>query len=602
MGTLRLLESAQPQAPDTDTRSIGEAHRRSPLEMPDSYASTAFADLLDRSYHAWLGRWTGGLSPAGLSRAYFDWASHLALSPGKRFQLQHKAAKKMLRYMRFLGASTLDPESYHSAIEPLPQDKRFRGEAWQSAPFNLLANAFLLQQQWWHNATTGVPGVSKHNERIVSFATRQVLDIFSPANVPFLNPEVIKAAADEGGQNFVRGARNFMDDFESLFQGQPNNRTTKYQPGENVAITQGSVIYANDLMELIHYKPAHKHVTAEPVLIVPAWIMKYYILDLEPDTSMVRYLVDQGHDVYIISWKNPGPGERDVGFEDYMKLGVLAALNEVGADQVHAAGYCLGGTLMAAVAAWMAREQDDRLASLTLLAGQVDFSEAGELTLFIGESQVSFLEDIMWEQGYLDAGQMAGAFQLLRSNDLIWSRLVRDYLMGDRSAPNALIAWNADSTRMPYKMHSEYLRGFFLENRLSAGKFLIDDRPVSLSDIRVPIFALGTEYDHVAPWRSVYKLHLFSDTDVTFALASGGHNGGVVAHLGRDDCYHRILTTAALAQYRGPDRWTDEADLIQGSWWPSWSDWLKNNSSGTRPALKMEKGLAPAPGTYVHER
>lgn len=596
------MESTQSQAAEIDSSSEAEAYRRSPLEMPDSCASTAFSALLDRSYHAWLGRWTGGLSLAGLSRAYFDWAAHLALSPGKQMQLQHKAAKKTLRYMRFLGACAIDPEHRHCAIEPLPQDKRFREEAWQLPPYNIIANAFLLQQQWWHNATTGVPGVSKHNENIVSFATRQVLDIVSPTNIPLLNPEVIKATAEEGGQNFVRGARNFMDDLESLVQGQPKTKETNYLPGETVAITPGSVVYANGLMELIHYKSTQKQVNAEPLLIVPAWIMKYYILDLEPDTSLVQYLVDQGQDVYIISWKNPGPEDRDTGFANYMNLGVLAALDAIGAPKVHAAGYCLGGTLMATVAAWMAREGDDRLTSLTLLAGQVDFSEAGELTLFIGESQVSFLEDIMWEQGYLDANQMAGAFQLLRSNDLIWSRLVRDYLIGDRSLPNALMAWNADATRMPFKMHSEYLRGFFLENQLTAGKFLIDGRPVSVSDIRVPIFALGTEHDHVAPWRSVYKLHLFSDTDITFALASGGHNGGVVAHLGRDDSYHRVLTTPALAHYRGPDRWTEEADLIQGSWWPSWSDWLKKHSSGRRPALKVEKTLAQAPGRYVHQR
>jgi polyhydroxyalkanoate synthase len=315
----------------------------------------------------------------------------------------------------------------------------------------------LLNQQWWHNVTHEVPGVTPHHEDVVSFATRQFLDLFSPSNFPFSNPEVIKRTAETGGANFIQGFQNWVEDVRRVAAGQPPAGSENFQVGGDVAVTPGKVVYRDDLAELIQYAPATETVLAEPVLIVPAWIMKYYILDLSPQNSLIRYLVGQGHTVFCISWRNPGAEDRNLTMADYRSyvMAALAAVNAIVPDRkIHATGYCLGGTLLAITAAAMARASDDRLATVTLLAAQTDFTEPGELALFIDHSQVHYLESMMWNRGYLSADQMAGAFQLLRSNDLVWSRLVRDYLMGERAPMTDLMAWNADSTRMPYQMHS----------------------------------------------------------------------------------------------------------------------------------------------------
>jgi polyhydroxyalkanoate synthase len=340
------------------------------------------------------------------------------------------------------------------------------------------------------------------------------------------------------------------------------------------------------------------------VLVVPAWIMKYYILDLSPGNSLVRHLVAQGFTVFMVSWANPGPESRDLGLEDYRALGVMAAIDAVAAAMpgrgIHAIGYCLGGTLLAIVAATMARDGDARLRSVALLAAQVDFSEAGELMLFVNESQLTFLEDLMWEQGFLDARQMAGAFQMLRSSDLVWSRGVRHYLMGERGAMTDLMAWNADATRMPYRMHTEYLRQLFLDNDLAEGRYRCAGRPVALSDIRLPVFAVGTRRDHVAPWRSVHKIHLLADADVTFVLADGGHNAGIVAPPGQAEVGYNVLARPAHAPYADPDTWLAEAPRREGSWWGELVGWLAARSGRpVAPPRLASPGLGDAPGTHV---
>ena len=575
----------------------------------DSYAVTSFADIFDRSRHAMAARFTMGLSPAALTEAYLDWATHLAFAPGKQLQLIDKATRKAVRFVNHAGQNVLAGGKAQPCIDPLPHDRRFAGIEWQRWPYNLMYQAFLLHQQWWHNATTEIRGVTKQHENMVEFISRQALDMFSPSYFLLTNPEALQQTLRKGGMNLLRGLRNLTEDWERNVSGKKPTGTENFAVGRDVAATPGKIVYRNRLIELIQYAPATAQVRPEPVLIVPAWIMKYYILDLSPQNSLVKYLTEQGFTVFMISWMNPGPDDRDLGLDDYRRLGVMAALDAVGAivpsQNVHSVGYCLGGTLLSIAAAAMARDGDERLKSITLLAAQADFTEAGELMLFINESQVAFLEDMMWEQGFLDSTQMAGTFQMLRSADLVWSHMIRDYLMGERSPVIDLMAWNADATRLPYRMHSEYLRRLFLNNDLAEGRYTVAGKPIALTDIHAPIFAVGTVRDHVAPWKSTYKINLLTDTDVTYLLTSGGHNAGIVSEPGHDGHGFQIMTKKSDDRYVDPETYLAEAPRKNGSWWPEWTAWLVVHSGV--PAHPPSMGtpaadLSPncdAPGTYV---
>lgn len=603
-GALRPANDPDPPAPAHEHCRVAAADAvRS--DDRDSITLSALADLTDRSLHAATARFTGGLSSAALAQAYWDWATHLAQAPGKRLQLVDKAARNAVRLGNYVRRSIVEGASARPCIEPLPQDHRFDSEEWRKWPFNGIYQAFLLQQQWWHKATTGLRGVCRHHEDMVAFASRQLLDTVAPSNFPLTNPEVLKRTLQTGGLNLLRGAQNLLEDWERALAGKPPVGTENFLVGRDVATAPGKVVYRNRLIELIQYAPATSEVRPEPIVIVPAWIMKYYILDLSPHNSLVRYLTAQGFTVFMISWKNPGPEDRDLGIEDYLTLAVTSALDVVGRivpeRRVHAVGYCLGGTLLAIAAAAMARDGDDRIATLTLLAAQTDFTEAGELLLFTDESQVAFLEDMMWEQGFLDSRQMAGAFEMLRSNDLVWSRLVRDYLLGERQPMIDLMAWNADATRMPYRMHAQYLRKLFLNNDLAEGRFVAGGKPAALADIRVPIFAVGTERDHVAPWRSTYKINLQVEADVTYLLTSGGHNAGIVSEPGHRRRSFRVNTKNQ--RYLDPEQFLIQATRKDGSWWPEWIAWLSQRSgSRTAPPPIGAPGTAPfadAPGAYV---
>lgn len=565
---------------------------------------------IDRALRAAIGRASGGLSLTSLSAAYADWFIHLLGSPGKQQQLIEKAWRKSVLLASWMAASARD--HCEPCICPLPQDRRFSDPSWQRWPHNAMYQAFLLGQQWWHVATTGVAGVTPHHEQVVEFATRQIWDIASPANYVATNPEVLRQTVSEGGMNLLRGAQNWWEDMTRRALAQPPSGTESFAVGENLAVTPGKVVLRNPLIELIQYTPTTSQVHPEPILIVPAWIMKYYILDLSAHNSLVKYLVDQGHTVFMISWKNPDANDRDLGLADYLALGVHAALDAVAAivpdTKVHACGYCLGGTLLAAAGAGMARDGDERLASITLLAAQTDFQDPGELSLFIDDSQVTLLEDMMWDQGYLSSSQMAGAFQLLNSQDLIWSRLVRNYLLGRRIRMTDLMAWNADATRMPYRMHSEYLRGLFLNNDLAEGRFQVRGKPVALADVRVPFFVVGTTHDHVAPWPSIFKIHLLTDPEVIFVLTKGGHNAGIVSEPGHPGRSYQLLERAPGARFRPPEEWGAVAPFHEGSWWTAWHEWLSQHSSAcVAPPVTgaPEKGypaLDDAPGRYVHVR
>jgi polyhydroxyalkanoate synthase len=565
------------------------------------------ARIVDHAFHGIIAEASFGVSPMAIGSAYADWALHLALSPGKQLQLLGKATRKLARFSAIAASSALSPHAPDS-IEPLPQDQRFKAEEWRSWPFHLVSQGFLLQQQWWHNAMTGVSGVTKQHENVVDFTTRQILDMWSPSNFVFSNPVVLRQTVETKGANLVNGFLNLIEDWSRFQRNTKPVGADAFKLGRDVAATPGKVVYRNRLIELIQFAPMTNKVRPEPILFVPAWIMKYYILDLSPGNSLVRYLVAEGYTVFMISWRNPTEQDRDLGMEDYRELGIMSAFDAVSAicsqHKIHAVGYCLGGTLLSVAAAAMARDDDDRLQSLTLFAAQVDFTEAGELTLFINESQVTFLEELMRSQGYLGGGQMAGAFQLLRSNDLIWSKAVHEYLMGKRDPMNDLMAWNADATRLPYRMHSQYLRRLFLDNDLAEGRYEAGGRAVALTDIRAPIFALGTETDHVAPWRSAFKIGLLTDAEVTFVLTSGGHNAGVVSEPGHKGRHYRIRTTGAMDSYLDPDSWFAQTAPQEGSWWPQWAAWLaaRSGEAAEPPGFNEVKVLCGAPGTYVFQR
>ncbi|HAJ11640.1 MAG TPA: poly-beta-hydroxybutyrate polymerase [Comamonadaceae bacterium] len=575
-------------------------------------APVSMAERLDPALHAALARCVASLSHASALMAASDWAMHLAASPGHCMDLAHLALRQgqeMASYAQARLAAGPDREARH-AVEPPVQDRRFADPAWQQWPFNLMHQSFVLTEQWWAAATHGVWGVEKHHEDMVAFAARQFLDVFSPGNQLLTNPVVLQRTVEQGGANLVRGALNLLEDARRQAAGAPPAGTEQFVVGRDVGITPGKVVLKNRLMELIQYAPTTKTVHPEPILIVPAWIMKYYILDLSPNNSLIKYLVDNGHTVFCISWKNPGAEDRDLGMDDYLDLGFRAALNAVNAivphRKVHAAGYCLGGTLLAIAAAAMARDSDDRLASMTMFAAQTDFTEPGELGLFIDDSQISLLEAQMAQTGYLTAAQMAGAFQMLRSYDLLWSRLVNEYLLGDRPAMNDLMAWNADATRMPARMHSQYLRRLFLNDDLSEGRYPVDGKPVTLSDITLPAFMVGTVTDHVAPWRSVFKLQQLSPSETTFVLTSGGHNAGIVSPPGHPHRHFQMQTRPAGGNFVPPDDWLAAAPQTTGSWWPAWLAWLQARSGAPAKPPRMGAAnfppLGDAPGTYVLEK
>jgi len=537
--------------------------------------------------------------------ALADWWLHLAAAPGRQAELARLAFGQGARAVQALAGATV--------IEPAPQDRRFADPAWQAPPWHALSQCFLLQQQWWQQACSGVPGVGRHHEQMVAFAARQWLDMLSPSNFVLTNPVVRQRTLREGGRNLLRGLAQVTQD--ALHEGadRPPPGAEAFEPGRQVALTPGRVVLRNRLVELIQYAPATPRVQAEPVLLVPAWIMKYYVLDLSPANSLVKFLVDQGFTVFALSWKNPDPGDRDLGMDDYARLGVLDALQAIEAivpgAAVHACGYCLGGTLLSTVAAWLARHAPGRLKSVTLLAAQTDFAEPGELALFIDEDQVERLAQSMRLRGTLDKRQLAGAFQLLRSNDLVWSRRVRELLLGERPPMTDLMAWNADGTRLPCRMHLEYLRGFYLHNALARGEWRVEGEPVHLMDLHVPVFSVATLQDHVAPWRSVFRLQSLCDADQTFVLTAGGHNVGIVNPPGDARASYRLRHLPPGAPRLGPDDWLAATPVSAGSWWTAWADWLVRHSSRRRvvppplgDAASGHPALDDAPGRYVHQR
>jgi len=490
-----------------------------------------------------------------------------------------------------------------------PRDKRFKHPEWsENAIFNFVKDSYLVAAGSILSAIREVKGMDEASARKVDFYTRQFVDALSPSNFVATNPEVLTATLQSGGQNLLRGLENLLADLE---RGNGRLAITMtdmkaFRLGENIATTPGRIVYQNELMQLIQYTPSTREVRRRPLLIVPPWINKFYVLDLQPKNSFIKWAVDQGHTVFAISWVNPDEKLAEKGFENYMLEGPLAALDAIesatGERSVNAIGYCLGGTLLASTLAYSAAKGDDRITSATYFATLIDFTEVGDMAVFIDEEQLAPLERRMRERGYLEAQDMATTFNMLRANDLIWSFVVSNYLLGKEQMPVDLLFWNSDSTRMPAAMHSFYLRKMYHDNLLAKpGGITLADTPIDLSKVRTPSFILATREDHIAPWKSTYAATRMYSGTIKFVLSDAGHMAGVISPPGT-----KYGHWANDNLPPSPDEWFADATSHQGSWWPVWDEWVTLFDEGRVPAREPGSGELPnienAPGSYVRVR
>lgn len=490
-------------------------------------------------------------------------------------------------------------------VESDPADKRFKAEAWhKDALFGFIRQSYLLTARWLLQLVEqNSSGLEPMAARKLQFFTKQFIDAMSPTNFAMTNPDVLKATLESGGQNLVRGMRNLLEDIK---RGHPTTTDENaFKLGENIATTKGQVIFRNRLMEVIHYAPAGKKTHETPLLIVAPWINKYYILDLRADNSFVKWCVDQGHAVFMVSWANPDATLRDVGFEDYMKEGIIAALEAVlkqtKAKSANVVGYCIGGTLLSMTLAWLkAKKKDGMVKSATFLTTLIDFENSGDLKLFVDEEQLALLHQKMSKQGFMDAETMKITFNMLRANDLIWSFVVNNYLLGREPFRFDLLYWNSDSTNLPAKMHEYYLRHMYLNNDLAKPeKLKFAGVNLDIGTIKTPAYFLSTREDHIAPWKATYAGAKMFAGPVNFTLAGSGHIAGVVNHPAAKK--YNYWTNAKLP--KKPDAWLEKASAHEGSWWPHWNEWLAQYAGKMVDAVAPENGplkpLAPAPGTYV---
>ena len=492
------------------------------------------------------------------------------------------------------------------AVQPARDDKRFKDEAWaENVVFDFFKQAYLLTSRQIQDMVEQVPGLDAHTARKLRFYTRQLVDAMSPSNFALTNPEVVKATIESKGENLVRGFGNLLEDLERN-QGRFSVKMTDFSAfrlGENIANTPGKVVYQNRLLQLIQYSPTTEKVREKPLLIVPPWINKYYILDLKPQNSFVKWLVDQGNTVFLISWVNPDESLADLSFDDYVIEGLLGAVDAIeaatGEKKINALGYCIGGTLLATTLAYMAPKRDKRIASATFLTSLLDFSDVGDLSVFIDEDQLQLMEEHMSHHGYFDGQHMAVAFSMLRENDLIWSFAIRNYLLGREPMPFDLLYWNSDPTRMPRAMHSFYLRNMYQYNRLrDPGGIKVGKTAIDLRKIQTPAFFLSTREDHIAPWKSTYEGAKLLGGPVNFVLGGSGHVAGVVNPPAAEK--YGYWSNPALPE--SADEWLAGAAQGNGSWWLEWDRWLAGFAGSEVKARKPKEGIEDAPGSYVKVR
>ena len=544
--------------------------------------------------------------PLNIGSAFAELTTQMMQNPAKLVEAQMELWQQYYTLwhnttLRMLG------EDSEPVVTPQKGDRRFRDEAWENNElFDFIKQSYLLSSQWMQNLVHEVDGLDEKTAQKVEFYTRQFVDAISPTNFLMTNPEVLRTTIETGGENLLKGLQNLLSDLERG-KGKLQIRMTDldaFKIGENVATTEGSVIGRTPLMELLQYKPSTDQVAKRPLMIVPPWINKYYILDLRPENSFIKWAVDQGHTVFVLSWVNPDSKLAEKSFEDYAKEGILAALDMIeqatGENEINAIGYCLGGTLLSSTLAYMAKVGDERIKSATFFTTLTDFEKPGELSVFVDDEQIESLERNMSKEGYLDGRDMSMSFNMLRANDLIWSFVVSNYMLGKDPFPFDLLYWNSDSTRMPKAMHSFYLRNMYNKNLLrEPGGISILDEPIDLRDIKIPVYFLSTREDHIAPWQATYAGTQLMSGQVKFVLSASGHIAGVVTPpAAKKYCYWTYNRTPA-----NPDDWMAKATQHEGSWWTDWQNWISRRSGGKVPARKEGDGklkvLGPAPGEYV---
>ena len=586
------------------------------FKIPDPEAiGRTMADVAERSQRIvgdWLKRQAEGDKGAdvtNIGRAFMEMTMRLMADPAQLLRAQIGFWQDTMTLWQNTTRRVMGLDST-PVIETPGTDRRFKDRAWaDNEIFDFIKQSYLLSARYVQDVVTKVDGLEPKTAQKVDFYTRQFIDAMSPSNFMLTNPEVLRKTVETGGENLLKGLNNLLGDLE---RGKGKLRirmtdTDAFKVGDNIGVSPGKVVFQNDLMQLIQYAPATDMVLKRPLLIAPPWINKFYILDLRPRNSFVRWAVSQGHTVFVISWVNPDEKLAEKNFEDYMREGFLAALAAIeaatGEREVNAIGYCLGGTLLASTLAYMAVKGDDRIKTATFFVTMMDFQEAGELGVFIDEEQLKALEEKMNKRGYLEGSEMATTFNMLRANDLIWSFVVSNYLLGNDPFPFDLLYWNADSTRMPAKMHSFYLRNMYQSNLLAQpGGISLRGVPIDLGNIRTPAYFLSTREDHIAPWKSTYRGTQLLGGSKRFVLAASGHIAGVVNPPEGGKYNHWINEDLPP----DPDGWLAGATELAGSWWPDWHRWILAHDKAQVPARVPGDGkLSPiedAPGTYVQVR
>ncbi len=550
---------------------------------------------------------TSMIAPLGAAQAFTEMAAHWMKEPEKLLKYQIDFFNDYMALMHY-GTQQLLGEKQEPLYKPAAKDNRFKDDAWHHHPlFDFLKQYYLFTSQWVDKMVNATTGMDKKDKQKVDFYTRQFLDAISPSNFLMTNPVALKETMETNGQSIVKGMQNLLEDIERSGAGALNVLSADlkaFEIGKNIASTAGKVVFQNDLMQLIHYAPLTAQQYARPVLVMPAWINKYYILDLQPKNSLVKWLLEQGYSVFMISWVNPDKRHAKKSFEDYMSEGPLAALDAIekvtGQKDVTAMGYCLGGTLLACTLAYMKAKKDTRIKAATFLTTMIDFGDVGDLGVFIDEDQISAMEARMGELGYLDGKEMAITFSMLRANDMIWSFVVNNYLLGKDPFPFDLLYWNADATRLPAAMHSFYLRNMYLKNILkNPGGITLKGVKIDVGTIDIPTYFLSTREDHIAPWKTTFAaMKLLAKSDVRFVLSGSGHVGGVVNPPEKQK--YGYWTNASRDM--NADKWLESSKENPGSWWVDWDQWNKAFSGEKVASYTPQKGMEDAPGSFVRKQ